>query len=321
VKVPKTSKEKNIKRSFVVIETMLLLTFFIIYYFALPLKVKNLVHIPSGSIAKIITHLQEKERIEIAWFDKFTIRVFGQPQSGWIALESKVLTKADLLYKLCHAKAAVKTITLVPGETSYFFLRQLSEKFDLNITLLESAYNEVMPVKEGYIVPETYNIPLGLNEKRLIEILYNFSKHKHQSLAKKFLGLYNEKQWLKYLRMASVIQKEAANIHEMPIVASVIYNRLKKGMKLQMDGTLNYAHFSHQKVTPYRIRNDKSRFNTYKYRGLPHIPVCAVSSQAIEAAINPIESDYLYFMKNKKGVHDFTRYYSTHRKNIANVKK
>jgi len=95
----------------------------------------------------------------------------------------------------------------------------------------------------------------------------------------------------------------------MPIVASVIFNRLKKGMRLQMDGTLNYGRFSHTKVTPERIKNDTSRFNTYKYKGLPHSPIGAVNLSSLKAAMKPTTTNYLYFIKNSQGVHDFTDTY------------
>lgn len=316
-----TKRISKINKILVAIEMMLLLIFIIIYYLALPIKVKKLVHIPHGSVSKIITHLRQNESISVGIVDKYLFRFFGQPQSGWIDLKTKVLSKGDLLYRLSHSKAAVKTVTLLPGETSYFFLKSLRETFDLNETLLHQHYKKRMPIAEGFIVPETYNIPIGLSEKELMHVLYLLSYKTHVRRAEKFLGVYHQKQWFKYLRMASVIQKEAANKEEMPLIASVIHNRIKKRMRLQMDGTLNYGLFSHQKVTPYRIRNDKSRFNTYKYKGLPHLPVCAVSTDAIEAALRPAKTDYLYFFKNKRGNHDFSRYYSTHLKNIANGKK
>ena len=78
----------------------------------------------------------------------------------------------------------------------------------------------------------------------------------------------------------------------MPIVSSVIHNRLKKGMKLQMDGTLNYGIYSNEVVTAERIRDDNTTYNTYKVVGLPTDPVCAVSLEAIKAAIFPVKSDY-----------------------------
>ena len=91
-------------------------------------------------------------------------------------------------------------------------------------------------------------------------------------------------------------------------------------MRLQMDGTLNYGKFSHIKVTPERIKNDMTAFNTYKHKGLPPSPIGSVSIAAIKAAIKPAKSDYLYFMKNKDGVHDFSKSFKTHRKNIRKAR-
>jgi len=88
-----------------------------------------------------------------------------------------------------------------------------------------------------------------------------------------------------------------------------------------MDGTLNYAKYSHLKVTPKRIRNDTSIYNTYKHKGVPSIPVCNVGFEAIKAAVFPAKTNYLYFMKSKNGTHDFSRNYSTHLRNIKRVTK
>ena len=139
--------------------------------------------------------------------------------------------------------------------------------------------------------------------------------------SQKIFGTFNERKWFQYVTVASVIQKEAANNQEMPLVSSVIQNRLKKGMKLQMDGTLNYGKYSHEKVTAKRIRNDKSPYNTYIYKGLPPYPVCNVGFDAIKAAIFPAQTDYLYFVKSKDGTHKFSRYYSTHLRNIRGATK
>jgi UPF0755 protein len=92
-------------------------------------------------------------------------------------------------------------------------------------------------------------------------------------------------------------------------------------MPLQMDGTLNYGKYSHEKITPYRLKNDKSSYNTYINTGLPKHPICSVSLNSIKAAIFPAKSDYLYFMRNKKtGTHDFTKSYKTHLNNINKQK-
>jgi len=91
-------------------------------------------------------------------------------------------------------------------------------------------------------------------------------------------------------------------------------------MKLQMDGSLNYGIYSHVAVTPERIKQDNTTFNTYKNYGLPASPVGSVSSEAIEAAINPSKTDYLYFVKNKEGIHTFTKDFRSHRDAIEKNK-
>merc|ERR1711879_1059 len=88
------------------------------------------------------------------------------------------------------------------------------------------------------------------------------------------------------------------------------------GMKLQMDGTLNYGIYSHDKVTSKMIKTNTSDYNTYKKRGLPSNPVCAVGFDAIKAALFPSKTNYLYFTKNyESGDHIFTDSYKKHRNN------
>lgn len=245
----------------------------------------------------------------------------GSPQSGWINIGTTRSTRGEFLYKLTTAKAALRNITLIPGETTYIFLNQLADNLNLNRELLQKEYDEMFTIPEGALVPNTYKIPIGITEKTLIKILHNESVSSMKKLSTKIFGTYNEKKWFHFVTIASVVQKESANIEEMPLVSSVIHNRIKKNMKLQMDGTLNYGKYSHIKVTPKRIREDDTSYNTYKNRGLPGSPVCNVSIDAIRAAIFPAQTDYLYFMKSKRGTHDFSRNYSTHLSNIKRATK
>jgi len=316
-------EKTKVKKLYIVnwiFEIILFTVLFVIYYLAQPLHTSKVLYIPSGSISAIITHLKGKN-IALTSLDKTYLRFFGTPQQGWIYMGEKKMTHGDFLYKLTHAKAAMTEVTLIPGETTFGFSRQLSEDLGLDAEKLYKAFSSLGHYKEGSLVPDTYSLPIGINEKEAAIHLLRSSSLRHKAWSEKIFGEYNKKKWQQYLIMASVIQKEAANKEEMPIVASVIYNRLNKGMKLQMDGTLNYGEFSHQKVTAKRIRNDKSPYNTYKYKGLPPLPVCNVELVAIKAAIFPAKTEYLYFMKGKNGTHDFSRYYSTHLRNIEGATK
>ncbi len=253
--------------------------------------------------------------------DSLLLRVIGSPQSGWIDIKDEKLRRADFLYKLTSAKAALRNITLIPGETTYIFLNQLASNLNLDRNKLQIMYDKYTPIEEGAFVPDTYKIPIGINEEMLVKLLLNESKKQMIKLSNKLFGSFNEKKWFHFVAVASVIQKESANNEEMPLVSSVIYNRIKKGMKLQMDGTLNYGEYSHMKVSPKRIRNDNTIYNTYKHKGIPSIPVCNVGFDAIRAAVFPAQTDYLYFMKSKSGTHDFSCNYSTHLRNIKRVTK
>jgi UPF0755 protein len=110
--------------------------------------------------------------------------------------------------------------------------------------------------------------------------------------------------------VASLIEKEAANPDERPLVASVIYNRIRKGMPLQIDATVLYAlHNSKQELSLADLKID-SPYNTYENRGLPPGPICSPSRQSLEAAINPAQTDYLYYVLKSNGEeHVFTSNY------------
>ena len=303
-----------------IFEIILLITLFVMYYLNQPLLTTKVLHVPSGSIGAIITHLKDK-KITLTSLDKTFLRFIGSPQQGWIYMGQTKMSHGDFLYKLTTAKAAMQAVTLIPGETTFGFSQILADEFNLNAKTLYKEFTSLGHYKEGALVPDTYHLPLGINEHHAAILLLRSSAQRHKEWALKIFGKYNKKTWARYLIIASVVQKEAANKKEMPIVSSVVYNRLRKRMKLQMDGSLNYGKYSHQKVTASRIRNDKSHYNTYKYRGLPPLPVCNVELSAIKAAIFPAKTDYLYFVMSKKGTHRFTSNYSTHVRNIHNATK
>ena len=292
----------------------------LIFYFTLPIKTTKSVVLPKGSVTKVVESLKE-QGYPLNKLDTYLLAyLLDAPKSGTLNIGGKEMSRIAFLQKLSKAKEAIKIVTLIPGETNVIFLKELAENQALDEAKLTQYYNKFSPYKEGGILPETYHLAKDVNEKNLMKSLISQSETVYKKLAQKHLKKYDTKAWNRILTIASVVQKEAANNQEMPIVASVIYNRLKIDMPLQMDGTLNYGKYSHVKVTPKRIKTDKSGFNTYNNRGLPPYPVCSVSIDAINAALTPAKTNYLYFMKNKSGVHDFTSSYKEHLRNINRAK-
>jgi len=279
------------------------------------------VFIPKGSTKSAMKALQ-KSGIDIGDFDYHLVKLIGYPQAGQIDLGETSMSRSEFFVRITKSKGAVKTITLIPGETKELFFEQLAKKLDMNSTKLADAYTKAAPYPDGVMIAETYNIPAGMDEKGLMGYLVKHSLEEHQKISQNFLNTYDEKEWFeKYITMASIITKEAGNVGEMPLVSAVIHNRLKKGMPLQMDGTLNYKFQSHQKVTPKMIKEDSSKFNTYKHAGLPPHPICSVTNEAIEAALKPADVNYLYFVRSKKGEHAFTHSYKIHLQNIKKSNK
>ena len=299
--------------------SFLLVIAFIIYIF-IPIKTTQTVTLPKGSITKTINHLKE-QGYNLNSIDTYILAyLLKQPKSGTLIIGGESMSRIKFLQKLSSAKEAIDVITLIPGETKEIFLEELAKKEHLNLKDLKKYYSEFSSYEEAGIIPDTYHLAKNSDAKSIMKILIEQSEKRYSEISIKHLKKYNKQEWLRVLTIASIVQKEAANSEEMPIIASVIYNRLKIDMALQMDGTLNYGKYSHIKVTPKRIKEDKSGFNTYANKGLPPYPICSVSISAISATLNPAKSNYLYFMRNKEGVHDFTNSYKKHLENINRTK-
>ena len=103
--------------------------------------------------------------------DKYLLYFIGRPQAGWVSIQDQELTHGDFLYKLSHAKAPLKIITYIPGETKEFLLAQLALEFDLSYEKLSQEYASMTPYNDGLIVPETYYIPVGIKKRQAIHFL------------------------------------------------------------------------------------------------------------------------------------------------------
>ncbi|MET7697986.1 endolytic transglycosylase MltG [Streptomyces sp. NPDC005485] len=170
---------------------------------------------------------------------------------------------------------------------------------------------------EGYLFPATY--PLG--EKATPESLLSFMV---DTANKKFNGApiaagaqRNAMNVYQAVTVASIVQAEAATKQDMGKVARVIFNRLGRGMPLQMDSTINYAlNRSTLKTTQNDTRLD-SPYNSYQRMGLPPTPIANPGEEAMRAAINPTPGDWLYFVTVKPGDTRFTASYEEQQKNVA----
>ncbi len=207
------------------------------------------------------------------------------------------------------------------GDTIHLFTEHLSEQTRLPKGKLLNAYYRFSPYSDGGILAGYYQVPYRTTPEATMFYLVYRSEKAFRDIAASHRIPYRQKTFKNYLTVASIIQKETYHADEMPRIASVIYNRLQKGQKLQLDATLNYGPYAHTPVTPKRIRTDASRFNTYRYAGLPPEPIGSVSRSALDAAMAPAPTPYFYFVRNPKGWHDFSKTYAEHLKKIQKYKK
>jgi len=293
----------------------------ILFYLSIPLESKRVIFIPKGSTNHIISYLN-KNNFGLNFIDTVFIKFIGYPQNGWIDLESTKMTKYDFLYKICTSKAALRNVTLIPGETYYYFLEDIAKQLHIDFDELLKVYHQNKYKEDGNILSQTYSLPIGMRPEEVIKYLFNYTQNEYIKYSNKIFGKYEKENWYKYIIIASIIQKESANKDEMPIVASVIYNRLEKNMHLQMDGTLNYGKNSHTAITSQMIKEDTSSYNTYKNKGIPSNPICAVEFDSIKSAIFPKKTNYLYFVKSaNEDKHIFSSQYKLHKIHVNKYKK
>lgn len=168
---------------------------------------------------------------------------------------------------------------------------------------------------EGYLYPDTYEF---YKNERPQDAIGRFLRVAEQRITE---ADRNRAQTLGYstdqiLTVASIIEKEGSNPEQVAMIASVIYNRLKQNMRLQMDSGITYIE---DRVKPY-ISGDTNRYNSlynmYKCSGLPAGPICNPGRTAIRAALYPAESDYLYFCHDKNAGYYYAVTYEEHQENL-----
>jgi UPF0755 protein len=173
---------------------------------------------------------------------------------------------------------------------------------------------------EGYLLPGYYHFYENSEALEILQTMNDslkifFSDSLVKTIQRKGMTVHG------VLTMASIIEGETNLIEEMPTISGVYYNRLKMGMRLQADPTLQYLQEGGWKRLLYSDLKIDSPYNTYKYIGLPPGPINNPGKEAILSAIYPEEHNYIFFVANGKGGHLFARNYSEHLKNVSEYRK
>jgi UPF0755 protein len=165
---------------------------------------------------------------------------------------------------------------------------------------------------EGFLFPATYELDTGHNAETVAEIFHAKFEEKwnsDQEARAKNIGMTKKQA----VTLASIIEREAMVPEERALISSVYHNRLRRKMPLQADPTVQYAlGYWKQRLLYSDYQTVKSPYNTYLYAGLPPGPICSPGLPAINAALAPAQTDYLYFVASEGGHHNFSNNYRDH---------
>jgi UPF0755 protein len=187
-------------------------------------------------------------------------------------------------------------------------------------TALLARLDVPTPTLEGYLFPDTYHFPYGISARLAVrEMTRRFESVWDSAWDARLVELGMSRHQI--VALASIIEKEARLDSERPLISAVYHNRLRRGMPLQADPTVQYALGRHRDRVTYRDLQVSSPYNTYRNRGLPPGPIASPGRASLEAAMYPANVPYLYFVAHPDGHHEFRTTFREHTQARQEVRK
>jgi UPF0755 protein len=296
-------------------------------YFLMPaqpaMTAPVIVEIAQGKgLSHIAADLKDRGMIKSILVLRLLARMTGGSntiQAGEYELSGS-MTPKEILRKLTSGEIKKRRVLIKEGATLWDIASSLDEAGVMKKEdFLHSATDEsflkktavTAPSFEGYLFPSTYFFSRPVEPEAVIWQMFDEAEKKwteEYSKQIEILGFGRHE----ILTLASMIQKEAGNESEMPIISSVFHNRIKQGMKLQCDSTVIYGikNFNGN-ITKIDLETD-TPYNTYTRIGLPVGPISNPGEKAVRAALFPRATSYLYFVANGKGEHIFSENLKDH---------
>lgn len=240
------------------------------------------------------------------------------------------MTLQDLLHNIIHSKGMVQyRVTIPEGVTFAEAFERLARNPNLHHVFADVSPRAVMGEicqcqreAEGLIFPDTYQFTWGNSDRLVLQHAHDrMMALMKQAWADRDPGLPYQ-NWYQALIAASLIEAETPIMTERPVVASVLINRLRKKMRLQIDPTVMYGlGMPYGSELTKRDLQKKTRYNTYLNYGLPPTPIMLPGLTSIESALHPAKTDYLYFVATGSGGHYFSKSYRGQRRAVQRYRE
>jgi UPF0755 protein len=235
---------------------------------------------------------------------------------------------SDIVSALNGGRGLVNTMTIPEGYTISQITPLLARTISVPVDSVKAAMRDTSllhrldiptPTLEGYVFPDTYAFPVGTTARQAVrEMVFAFERRWRPQWDSSLASLNINRNDL--VTMASIVEREARLPEERPVIAAVYYNRLRKGMLLQADPTVQYALGHHVGRVLYKDLAIESPYNTYLHKGLPPGPVASPGVASLAAAANPANVPYLYFVASSDGHHEFRMTLAEHTSAIKQVR-
>lgn len=234
----------------------------------------------------------------------------------------------DIISAMNGGHGLVNTVTVPEGYTISQITPLLARTLKVPADSVTAAVGDTallarldIPNKtlEGYLFPDTYAFPIGTTARQAVrEMVYSFERRWRPEWDSSLATLKINRNDL--VTMASIVEKEARVPEERPVIAAVYYNRLKRGMLLQADPTVQYSLGHHVGRVLYKDLTIDSPYNTYVHKGLPPGPVASPGVASLAAAASPANVPYLYFVATRDGHHEFRMTLEQHTNAVRQVR-
>ena len=236
---------------------------------------------------------------------------------------------SDLVRAMNGGAGVINRVTIPEGysiaQITPVLVRELrvpAESVDAVVrdSALRARLRDPAPTLEGYLFPDTYVLAPGTTARQAVtEMVKRFEREWKPAYDSEATALGHSRHEI--MTMASIVEKEAKLPEERPVIAAVYYNRLRDGMLLQADPTVQFAMGHHVGRVLYRDLEIDSPYNTYKYPGLPPGPIASPGSASIRAALQPASVPYLFFVAAPDGHHEFRTTMAGHEQAKQQVRK
>jgi UPF0755 protein len=255
----------------------------------------------------------------------------GHLQAGQFKL-SPSMGPVDIIDKLSRGDVVTEWVVIPEGST----VQQIEEilmshrlgkrdSFDRALDSCLKLYKKRLHLTndklEGYLFPDTYKVPRTMTPRDTLRMMVErFRQAVLVDLQPQIHDSQNGLSLEETITLASLVEKEAQRDDERAHIAGVLINRLRNGIKLECDATIEYAlprrksHLSHEDVLI------DSPYNTYEHRGLPPTPICNPGLASIRAALQPVSTHDLYYVAAPGGYHLFSQTLAEHDQNIKKVR-